>query len=201
VVVMLVGGWLSAVAPAASPSSREPPAAAPRAPAQPLVVETAFSHVDYRTDTATFRSIAVSQGDTRVTAEQAQATGLGFNNSTWTFEGNVVIFVQPQGRLSSERAIVEFRDNRVTRVTVTGKPAVFDEQRTGSQPTVHGEADEIVYNAQADIVRLSGEAWLSGRHNERISGPLLIYSIRDERLEAVSPGSHGVHITVTPQAQ
>jgi lipopolysaccharide transport protein LptA len=201
VVVMLVGVWLSAVALAASPASRESPAAAARAPAQPLVVDSAFSHVDYRTDTATFRDIAVSQGDTRVTAEQAQATGLGFDDSTWTFEGNVVISLQPQGRLRSERAIVEFRDNRVTRATGTGKPAVFEEQRTGTLPSVHGQADEIVYDAQQHTVRLSGEAWLSGRHNERISGPLLVYSIRDERLQAVSPGSQGVHITVTPQAQ
>lgn len=202
VMAMLVGGWLGAVAPAAWPATGEPPRAAPPAPAQPLMVEAAFSHVDYKTDTAVFKDITVSQGDTRVTAERAQARGLGLNDSTWTFESNVSIFLQPQGRLRADRAIVELRNSRVTRVTVTGKPAVFEEQRTGSRPAVHGQADRIVYNAKEGTVRLSGEAWLSGIHNERISGPLLIYSIRDERLEAVSPGaSQGVHITVIPQPQ
>jgi lipopolysaccharide transport protein LptA len=182
---MLAGGWLTAAA-----------------QAQPLLVEAAFSHVDYSTDTATFIGIAVSQGDTRVTAGQAQATGLGFGNSTWKFEGNVIISVQPQGQLRSDQAVVEFRDNHVTRATATGKPALFEEQPTGSHPTVHGHADRIVYDAGEDTVHLSGDAWLSGRHNEQISGPLLVYSIRDERLEAISPGaSPGVHFTSAPRQQ
>ena len=196
---MLVAGWLSAIAPVASSATGESSAAAPRTQAQALVVGAAFSHVDYKTDTATFKAIAVSQGGTRVTAAQAQATGLGSKNSTWTFEGNVIISVQPQGTLRADQAVVEFRNNRVTQATVTGKPALFEEQPKDSRPAVHGRADRIVYNAEEDTVHLSGDAWLWGRHNEQISGPLLVYSIRDERLEAVSPGSQGVHITVTPQ--
>ena len=167
-----------------------------------LVVAAAFSHVDYKTDTATFKEITVSQGDTRVTAGQAQATGLGSRTSTWTFTGNVIISVQPQGTLNSDQAVVEFRDNRVTQATVTGKPAVFEEQPTSSGSTVHGQADRIVYDAQEDDVHLSGEASLSGRHGEQLSGPLLIYSIREERLEAVSPGpSRDVHITIAPRQE
>lgn len=184
--VMLAGGWLSAAAFAA----------------QPLIVEAAFSHVDYETDTATFTGIAVSQGDTQVTAGHAQATGLGFRNSTWRFEGNVIISVQPQGKLHSDQAVVEIRDNHVTQATATGKPALFEQQPPGSGPAVHGHADRIVYNAEQDTVHLSGNAWLSGRHNEQLSGPLLVYSIRDERLEAISPGaSPGVHFISAPRQE
>jgi len=189
---MLAGGWLSAAA---------APAVPPPTPAQSVVVEAASSHVDYATDTATFEDIVVSQGGTRVTAERCQASGLGFSSSTWTFEGNVVILVQPQSELTSQRAIVEIRNGRVTRATATGKPATFEAQRTGSRPAMHGEADNVVYNADEDSLSLSGEAWVSGGQNERMSGPLLIYRIRDERLEAVSPrGTQLVHITVIPQA-
>lgn len=192
VVLMLAGGWLSAAA---------APAVPPPAPAQSVVVKAASSHVDYETNTATFKDIVVSQGGTRVTAEQCQATGLGFNSSTWTFEGNVVILVQPQSELTSQRAIVEIRNGRVTRATATGKPATFEAQRTGSRPAVHGEADNVVYDAEEDTVSLSGEAWVSGGEDERLSGPLLIYRVRDERLVAISPrGTQRVHITVTPQA-
>lgn len=194
---MLVWSWLSGIAPA----SAAPPPAAPRTAAGSLVVETAFSHVDYKTDTATFKDIAVSQGDTRVTAEQARARGLSFRNSTWTFQGNVVISMRPQYTLRSDRASVEFHDNRVVRATATGKPAVFERQGAGKRPAVHGQAEEIVYEPREDTVRLSGQAWLSDGRDERISGPLLIYSIRDEKLEAVSPkGSQRVRITVAPRA-
>lgn len=189
---MLVGAWLSAAA---------APAAPPPAPAQSVVVSAASSHVDYRTDTATFKDIVVTQGGTRVTAERCQATGLGFNSSTWTFEGNVIISMQPQATLRSNRAIVEIRAGRVTGATVTGTPATFEAQRTGSQPAVNGQADNVVYDASEDTVRLSGEAWVSGGQNERMSGPLLIYRIRDDRLLGISPrGTQQVHITVvTPQ--
>lgn len=195
---MLVGSWL---APAAWPATRAPAADALGTPAQPLVVQAVFSYVDYKTDTAVFKDVAISQGDTRVSARQAQAAGLGFGSSRWTFEGNVIILMRSRGRLSSQRAIVQFRNNRVTRATVTGSPAVFEGQRGGSRPAVQGHADRIVYDSKLDTVRLSGEAWLSGEHNERLSGPLLIYSIRNQSLEAVSSGSgRRVHITVIPQA-
>ena len=200
VAVTLVAGWMSAGVPAAWPATPARAAAAASSPAPPLVVTTERSHVDYQTDTATFEHISVSQGDTRVTAERARASGLDFKNSTWVFEGNVQILVRPRGKLRSERATVQVRDSRVTEATVTGKPAAFEEQRTGSRSAVRGEADNIFYDAKADTVRLSGEAWLSTGQDERISGPLLTYDIRGERLEAVSPGGmNGVHITVNPQ--
>lgn len=200
VAVMLVVGCLSAGVPAAWPATPARAAAAQPNPAPPLVVTTERSHVDYQSDTATFERISVSQGETRITAERARARGLDFRNSTWIFEGNVEILVRPRGTIRSERATVEVRDSRVTEATITGKPAVFEEQRTGSRPPVRGEADNIVYNAREDTVRLSGEAWLSTGQDERISGPLLTYDIRGERLEAVSPGGiNGVHITVNPR--
>lgn len=200
VAVMLVAGGLSAGVPAAWPATPARAAAAGSSPAPPLVVTTERSHVDYQTDTATFEHISVSQGETRVTAERARASGLEFKNSTWVFEGDVEVFVRPNGTIRSDRAVVQVRDSRVTEATITGKPAVFEEQRTGARSPVRGEADNIVYNAREDTVRLSGEAWLSTGQDERISGPLLTYDIRGERLEAISPGGvTGVHITVNPQ--
>ena len=38
-----------------------------------------------------FNDVVISQGETRVQAEHARATGLNFANSKWTFEGNVRI--------------------------------------------------------------------------------------------------------------
>lgn len=171
------------------------PATASPAPPQPIIVNAAFSHVDYQTGEATFRDIVVVQGDTRLTADRAQTTGLSFSDSRWTFGGNVTISLQPRGTLRSDQAVVQIRDNRLTVVTATGHPALFEQQRTHSPGEVHGHADNIVYDAKKDTARLSGDAWLADGGNE-ISAPVLVYNLRDETMEAASPGGHRrVHIT------
>ena len=165
---------------------------------QAMIVNAASSRVDYQTDTATFKDILLVQGDTRLTADQAQGTGLSFESSRWTFGGNVSI-VQPRGTMHSDQAVVQVRDNRITVATITGHPALLEEQRTQSRKEVHGHANTIVYNATEDTARLSGDAWLSDGSNE-ITAPIIVYSFRDQTVQAVSGGGRrSVHI-VLPQA-
>src|SRR6516225_7360895 len=96
---------------------------------------------------------------------------------------------------------VEFRDNHIARATASGKPAQFEQPRADSQQMARGHADEIVYDVNEGTVRLSNDAWLSDGVNE-ISGPLLVYNIRAQRVQAATqPGSdQRVHITITPQS-
>jgi lipopolysaccharide transport protein LptA len=148
-----------------------------------------------------FSQVVISQGAMRVQADHAHASGLNFTNSRWTFEGHVRIDAAPSGSLRSDQAIVEFRDNRLARATATGKPAEFEQPRGESQPMARGHADQIVYDVTDGTVRLSSDAWLSDGLNE-ISGPLLVYNIRAQRVQAATqPGSdQRVHITITPQS-
>lgn len=167
---------------------------------QPIVINAGFSRVDYTTNTVVFRNIVVSQGDTRLTAERARATGVGFANSEWTFEDGVVIDLLLRGTLRCDRAIVTFRDNHITGATATGQPARFEQRSSGSRgATAHGQADRIVYDAESDSVRLSGDPRFADARGLEVSGPELLYDIRTERLQAVSAGEgRGVHITLTP---
>jgi lipopolysaccharide transport protein LptA len=143
-----------------------------------------------------FKDVDVSQGDTRVTAKRAYATGVGFANSRWTFEGTVIIVLKPQGTLRSDQAVVQFRNSGITQATATGKPAQFEQQRMDSGRPVRGHADQIVYNAGQHSVQLSGGAYVSdGR--VQISAPVLVYNVRDEQLQAVSRGER-VHMTSPP---
>jgi lipopolysaccharide transport protein LptA len=137
----------------------------------------------------------------RVQADHAHASGLNFANSRWTFEGHVRIDAEPRGSLRSDQAIVEFRDNRILRATANGKPAEFEQPRGDSQQVARGHADEIVYDVSQGTVRLSNDAWLSDGVNE-ISGPLLVYNIRAQRVQAATqPGSdQRIHITISPQS-
>ena len=197
-------GWLLSALAAGAPAGPYAFAAAPTVlPAHqlPITVDAASSEVDYRTNTVVFSEVVISQGAMRVQADHAHASGLNFANSRWTFYGHVRIDAAPSGSLRSDQAVVEFRDNHIARATASGKPAQFEQPRADSQQMARGHADEIVYDVNEGTVRLSNDAWLSDGVNE-ISGPLLVYNIRAQRVQAATqPGSdQRVHITITPQS-
>jgi lipopolysaccharide transport protein LptA len=197
------------VAAAAAAAAAAPAAAAPSASAAaalptrqlPITVDAASSEVDYRTNTVVFSQVVISQGEMRVQADHAHASGLNFANSRWTFEGHVRIDAEPRGSLRADQAVVEFRDNRILRATANGKPAQFEQPRADSQQIAHGHADEIVYDVNEGTVRLSDDAWLSDGTNE-ISGPLLVYNIRAQRVQAAAKSGtdQRVHIIIQPQS-
>ena len=204
--------WAAALAaPAVPPPAPLPASAAPGAAAGvaappgsrqlPITVDAASSEVDYRTNTVVFSQVVISQGATRIQADHAHASGLNFANSRWTFDGHVRIDAEPRGSLRSDQAVAEFRDNRIVRATASGKPAEFERQRGDSQQMARGRAEEIVYDVSEGTVRLSSDAWLTDGVNE-ISGPLLVYNIRAQRVQAAAqPGTdQRVHITIQPQS-
>ena len=176
------------------------PAPAPPPAQQPINLDAASTEVDGRTNTLVFSDVVISQGATRVQAEHAHATGLNFANSRWTFDGKVRIDAEQHGSLRSDQATIEFRDNRIARATVTGKPAEFEQQRADSGQLARGHAGEIVYDLDDGTVQLTNEAWLTDGQTE-ISGALLVYNIREQRVQAAaSPGTdQRVHITIAPR--
>lgn len=165
----------------------------------PISVDAASSDVDYRRNTVVFRDVVISQGPTRVAAERAEATGLDFEDSTWSFTGNVRITMEG-GSLSSSSATVDFRDNEISRATIKGSPAQFEQQLEQSQTTARGRANTIEYDLGANSVRLAQNAWLSDGRNE-ISGEELVYNLAEERVQAqAKPGQNDrVRITIRPQ--
>ena len=179
------------------------PAAAPPLlinPQQPYHFDAASCDTDYKTHAMMCKSIVLSQGNTVVRADQAEATCMNCQDNRWTFKGNVRIDAQPHGNLRSDQATVVVRDNRIVRATVTGNPAEFEQQRASNLGAAKGHADQIVYDVGQGTVLLTNDAWLSDGRNE-MSGPSISYNIREERVQATSPGgSQGVHITITPQA-
>jgi lipopolysaccharide export system protein LptA len=174
---------------------------------QPVVVDAANTEVDYKTKRMIYHDIVISQGTTRVQADTAQGAGLNFSDNKWTFTGNVRITAGPRGNLHSDSAVVEFKDGLISRATVVGKPAEFEQKREGSNEIARGHADKIVYDVAEETVRLSDDAWLTDGQNQ-ISGPLLIYNIRAQRVQAignntpaVQPGADDrIHITIAPHS-
>ena len=190
---------LLAVALASGAAAAPAPPSALQPGQQPINLEATSTEVDGRTNTLVFSDVVISQGATRVQADHAHATGLNFANSRWTFEGKVRIDAEQHGNLRSDQAAIEFRDNRIARATITGKPAEFEQKRADSDQMARGRAGEIVYDLNDGTVRLTNQAWLTDGQNE-ISGPLLVYNIREQRVQAAaSPGTdQRVHITIAP---
>src|SRR6202051_861027 len=152
---------------------------------QKITLDAASSEVDYKKNTVEFKDIVISQGDIKVEANHAEAaaSGLNFKTGVWIFSGDVRIHVEKRGNLRSDQAVLDFKDSAIVKATITGKPAQFEQQRTGSDEMARGHAGQIVYEPADGVVRLSNDAWISDGHNE-IRGPLLVYNIRQQHVEA-----------------
>jgi lipopolysaccharide transport protein LptA len=164
----------------------------------PINLEAASSDFDYKNNTLLFKRVKITQGGLEVTAQQASATGLEFNNSEWRLQGDVKITV-PGGKLQSNEARVMFKNNAIASASIKGTPAQFEQQLKEKNQVARGRAGSIDYDVKAATVRLTGDAWLTDGNNE-IRGNTLIYDIARERVQAnpseQDPG--GVKITINP---
>lgn len=166
---------------------------------QPIDLQAASSDFDYKNNSLRFRRVKITQGAMQISAQEATASGLNFDNSEWKFTGDVQILV-PDGKLASNTAQVSFQNNQIVMAVVKGTPASFEQKLKDKDQLAQGKAESIEYNVQASTVQLVGQAWLSDGPNQ-IRGNTLIYDIGKQRVVAnpneKDPG--GVHITITPQ--
>ena len=155
--------------------------------------------VDYERGKVVLRAAQITQGGNTIEADIAEASGLDFQDSNWTFSGNVRLHTE-QGNLHADRATVKFVDDRVQTASAHGSPATFDgEVGEGRQPA-HGRAQDIDYDVSKGEVQLNGEAWLSDGRNE-INGAHIVYNIAAQRVQAEGPSGGGrVSGTIRPRS-
>jgi lipopolysaccharide transport protein LptA len=167
-------------------------------PQQPISLDAQSSELDYRNNTLVFHKVKISQGPMTVSADQAQASGLDFDNSRWVFRGNVKISMEA-GQLSSDQADITFANKLLAKAVITGNPAAFEQHIAKTGRLAQGRADLIDYDVGKGVVRLSKNAWLSDGQRD-ISGESLTYSVAEQRVVATAAdqGSQRVHITITP---
>ena len=175
-------------------------AAGPRQSDLPISLDAASSDFDYRNNTLRFRQVRIVQGNVRVEADEATATGLNFENSRWEFRGNVRIHVDG-GSLASNEAEVTFVNNQIEKAVITGAPATFEQQLKDTADIAKGRAGRITYDFTAGNVQLVEDAYLTDGRND-IHGQTLVYSIRDQRVlaEASEQGQERVRITINPRS-
>src|SRR5262245_25014219 len=88
--------------------------------AEKIVVDAVPFEVNTRDNTAVLRDVVITQGTTRIEADEAHVRGgIKFENGEWTISGNVRIKAEG-GNLRSDKAVVAFRNNLISRATITG---------------------------------------------------------------------------------
>jgi lipopolysaccharide transport protein LptA len=193
------GRRLAAIVAGASLIAGSAVAQRPATSAEPIVINSVVANMDEANNTAEFTTISITQGKKRLTADRASATGVGFQNSQWTFAGRVMITSETSGSLWADRAILEYRDGKLAQVTASGSPAHFEQRRTDSHQAEHGQADEITYDAKQETVRLHGHAHIFDQQGTEITAPMFVYHVRNHSLQAISEsGTPAVHITTRP---
>jgi lipopolysaccharide transport protein LptA len=137
--------------------------------------------MEYRKNNAVLRDVEITQCGMRITAGEARITGgLNFDNSQWNISGDVRITVEG-GSLTSDKAIVTFRNKLLSAATITGSPAQFEQKREDGT-MARGRANTIDYETASGLVSFTTNAWLSYGRNE-ITGQQLVYNIRAQGMQ------------------
>lgn len=188
--------WLTLVSEAAPP---------PRTQELPVDVVARDTEIDYRNHQTVLRNVTITQGTNSISADRAEAnaSGVDFRDQRWIFIGNVQMRAQQatsRGVLSSDRAVIDFRNNQLFHAVATGQPAHFEQTASDSGVLARAHANTIDYEVPAATLRLTTDAWLLYGTTE-VTAPSVVYNIEQQKMEGASAGPNGerVHITIVPQ--
>lgn len=145
-----------------------------------------------------FHKVKIVQGPMSIAADLGQASGIDFDNSVWTFRGNVKVGMN-QGQLTADDAEITFTNSELRKAVVNGKPATFEQRVQKTGKLAQGRADVIDYDVASGLVHLSKNAWVSDGQNE-IRGESLKYNVTAQSIVADSTeqSQQRVRIIITP---
>jgi lipopolysaccharide transport protein LptA len=147
-----------------------------------IVLDAVPVTINTKENSAVLRDVVITQGATRIQANEAFVKGgLKFENGEWTISGDVRIKAEG-GNLQSDKAVVAFRDNLISRATITGAPARFEQQRADGT-TSRGRAKTIDYETGSGTVTFREDVWLSLDGCNEITGQQLAYNIKTQSLQ------------------
>jgi lipopolysaccharide transport protein LptA len=140
---------------------------------------------NFRESTTEFKNVVITGCDARIEARVARASSFDFEDASWTFDGNVRISMtgESPGSLRSDKAVVNFRENRIQVVTINGSPAEFEQKRKNAT-TMRGRARQMVYQLDAGTVSLIDDASLSDDAGTNVKASQLTYDIRTQDVKA-----------------
>ena len=100
-------------------------------------------------------------------------------------------------RVNADEMTVEYRDQKVVRITATGKPAHYQQQIEVNEDQVKARSSTIIYHTQDERLDLVGDAYLFQKGNE-ITGDLIKYDIVAGKVDAQSDSGGPVRMILQP---
>jgi lipopolysaccharide transport protein LptA len=127
----------------------------------------------------------ITQGNLRIAAEDALATGFEFDEAgELRLTGNVRVEVDAAS-MEANSAVFTYANGQLSRGELEGTPVSFSEIDAATQRKVTGYAGKISYDSVAGTLRMSGNASVQMETRE-VLGCDLIYDLRAERVTSGS---------------
>ncbi len=169
---------------------------------QPISLDAESSLFDRQTERVEFRKLTISQGDMSISADEAVASGLDFEEGEWQLTGNVTFTVE-SARINADSAVMTFVGNELQTAELVGDPAILedlgDPEEDPEADPVSGGANRLVYDNAAQVMRMLDGAWFASGQNE-FRGCDLIYDLDQEQLSSGSSEcGEPVVITIVPR--
>jgi lipopolysaccharide transport protein LptA len=165
-----------------------------------LAVDADDGEFDLRKSETRLRgNVRITQGPMSITSEEAVGNGESNENSKWTFSRSVHVKTR-EADMRSNTATAAIVNGQLTRATVKGSPATFEQRPIGGQQLIEGRAGEIEYDLTKGVVRMTNDVWFSYGGNE-FRGDVVVYNVQDEKVLVNPTGeSNGrVNIRIRPR--
>lgn len=162
----------------------------------PIDLDAESSEFDRKKNRLFFRGLTIKQGPLSITADEATATRLDFENTRWEFNGNV-IFENAGTTAYCDFADILFLEHRIRNAIMQGKPAYFEKIQVGNGRETEGRANLMEYDMDRGVISMSDNAWLSDGANE-VSGNRISYDLNREFIIAAADDDGQVRMKIIP---
>ena len=162
----------------------------------PIALDADSSEFDRKNGKLFFQGLRINQGSLHIEADDAEADQLDFDDSRWTFRGNV--YIENIGtKIYADYAEIRFKGHQIHKAVLRGEPARFKQMRAKDQQLTQGHAELMEYDLRAGLIRMSQDAWLSDGANE-VSGNRITYDLVKEYIIADADESGHVRMKIIP---
>lgn len=144
-----------------------------------LVFQSESLTFDRQSNLIQARGPRITQGDLRIMADEALATGIEFDKpSEWRFTGNVRLEVGSTV-IEADKSVFMFDNEQLSRGELEGSPVSFTDVDAATQRSVTGRAQKMTYDYVGRTMRMTGSpAWVQ-KNNIEMQGCDLIYDLAD----------------------
>ncbi len=162
----------------------------------PIEMEADATGADARTGTVSFTNISIRQGPLSILANSAESSTLDFDDSTWTFQGNVRLSA-PGSELEAGRMTLRFVSKRISRATLSGSPLRYTGSAESGTEVVARSANVAFARNSISSVELEGTPIELNRaasdENKRMQGKAnsMTYNADTDNLELTGDAELG----------